>query len=607
MEKNLFSLNPEQQLAVTSTSRFTQIIAGPGTGKTTTLAAKILYTQTELGVDTDKILGISFSRSAKSQLLNKLEEFTTILGYGGKPNILTFHSLAHKIIKNAIHYNESRFRENFSRIDTEEFIQLDPGLTKDLCTEYNDRELVNNVLSHAYNLVRQGSKSDKRALSHWNEIMQDDYFHIKTYSHGRIRILAKDLIKFWQRIYKIEKIKNVTDYQGLITEANRILSLKQVTYKKMTTLFEHIFVDEYQDTSLAQEELLFNLKNERTSITVVGDKNQTIYTFNGSNSENIDRFIETCNKISPTKIVQLKKNYRSTNEIVKLSNDFIKEDKIVVSEERIGYKPVAVETHSIELSAYYIAETINNLIKDTNFSYSDICILYRKNSEYSPQANKVIEQLKENGIPFNENKISNEQNQILIDMVLKVREDYEDEPLNEVISTLEKQGVSLELIQFITDCVKQGAYDTDDLIDFLVEIAESPSLGTQEQSVMVKTVHDAKGQEFPVVFVLYLGDGEFPHSSQPDLDEEKRLLYVALTRAKNELYILGQRGIVFESFLDKCLASEVNHIFFHSKIEEEKNEGFNALDKEIIDETTRQLKSDELARQKELRDLMNLF
>lgn len=606
MEKILEILNSEQKSAVTSGARYTQIIAGPGTGKTTTLAAKILYTLTELNVDTDKLLGISFSKSAKIQLLNKLEEFTTLLGYGGKPTILTFHSLAHRIIKNAIHYGESRFRENFKTIHTNEFIDLDPSLTKDLCTEYSNREIVNEVLSQAYNIIRQGSRFNKKAISHWNDIQKDLSFDIKTYDHGRIRIKAKDLILFWRRIHSIEKIKNITDYQGLITEANRILALKQLTYKKTTNLYEHIFVDEYQDTSVAQEELLFHLNN-KASITVVGDKNQTIYTFNGSNSENMNHFIENCNRTSPTHIVQLKKNYRSTNEIVKLSNDFIQEDNIIVSEERTGCKPVALETHSIELGAHYIANKIKSLVQDSKFCYSDICILYRKNSEYSPQANKVIYHLEENGIPYNENKLSTDQNHSLIDMVMKIREVYEDEPLNDVVDKLYKQDVPLVLMQFITDCIEQGAYDTDDLIDFLVEIAETSSLDTQEQSVTIKTVHDAKGQEFPVVFVLYLGDREFPHSSQPDLNEEKRLLYVALTRAKNELYIIGQRGIEFESFLDKCLASEVNHIPYHSTIKEETNSGFNRLNTEIIDETTRQLENEELKRQKELRDLMNLF
>lgn len=606
MDKILLGLNPEQQTAVTSTSRFTQIIAGPGTGKTTTLAAKILFTQTELAVDIDKILGISFSRTAKSQLVNKLDEFTTILGYGGKPKILTFHSLAHQIIKIGIRFDESRFKTNFRRIDTEEFIQLDMDLTKDLCTEYNDRNLVNSILSHAYNLVRQGTKSVKHALVHWNELNNYDYFHFKTYNNGRIRIHSKDLITFWKRIYKIEKRYNLTDYQGLITEANRILSLRQVTYEKLSTLYEHIFVDEYQDTSISQEELLFQLNGAQTFITIVGDKNQTIYTFNGSNSKNMDRFVENCNKISATQVVHLIKNYRSTNEIVKLSNDFIKENTIAVSEERIGCKPVVVETHSIELSAHYITETINKLVTEKNFTYSDVCILYRKNSEHSPQANKVIEQLKKSDIPFKEN-LSNNKGQILIDMVMKIREDFEDEPLEEVITKIENEDGSIEVVQFINSCIEQGARDTDDLISYLAEISSSPSSDTHAQSVILKTIHEAKGQEFPIVFVLYLGDREFPHSSQPDLEEEKRLLYVALTRAKNELYILGKRGIEFESFLDKCLASEVNHIFFHNRIKEETNSGFNGVDKEIIDGTTRQLKRDELKRQKELRELMNLF
>lgn len=609
MDHIIKGLNPEQREAVTTPSRYTQIIAGPGTGKTTTLAAKILYVQTELGINIDKILGISFSRSAKWQLLNKLDDFTDQLGYGGKPLILTFHSLAHRIIKYGIRYNETRFRTGFQRIATEEFITLSPSLLLGLCSEYSDRDLVNRALSQAYNQLRQGSQLHDTLIKNWSEIPKSTTYHIKTYDHGRILLHARDIITFWKRIIKIEKIKNVTDFQGLISEANRILSLKQQTYKHISDSYDYIFVDEYQDTSLAQEELLFLLNNQKHAITVVGDTNQTIYTFNGSNSENMDRFSQNNLKLasSNTELIRLYRNYRSTEEIVKIANDFLDIDEIFSFDRRKGLIPETVETHSIKLAAEYIALKIQNILIKNQINLSDICILYRKNSEFSPQADTVYQELKKHKIPFNRQKLIQEKNDSLIDQVLRLRDDYEDELLCDVIEKLHAKDVNKELILFVKDVMNQGASDTDDLGDFLSEYEEKASPSQEEDSVQVKTVHEAKGQEYPIVFILYLGDREFPHSSTPDIEEERRLLYVGLTRAQNELYIIGQKGIEFEGFLDKCILSNTTHVPFHSSKNEEKNDGFNSEDRQVIDETTRQLELEETKRNEELKKLMNLF
>lgn len=610
MNKILEFLNPEQTQAVTSNSRFTQIVAGPGTGKTTTLAAKILYVQAELGIDPDKILGISFSRSAKEQLINKLEEFTGILGYGGRPNILTFHSLAHRIIKHGIHFNESRFRNDFQRIAVEEFINLDPSLIKDLCPEYADRILVNNVLSKAYILIRQGNQLETAPIENWDEIPSNSSYHIKTYDHGRVVITSTDLIKFWKRINKLEKIKNVTDFQGLITEANRLLSLKKLTYQRISESYEYIFVDEYQDTSLAQEKLLLLLNNSDHSVTVVGDKNQTIYTFNGSNSENLDRFLRFSYQKSPlsTEEIFLTSNYRSTREIIEIANHFMNDTGVSPVRHHAGILPEIIETHSIKLASEYTAKKIIELIKSTDISLSDICILYRKNSEFSPQADAIIEQLEKYNIPYSQQKQNKGKVESLLEKGLKLRELYEDEPLSEVIPKLQINNADKELIDFIKEALDQGAYDTDDLSDYLVELEEENYTQTEDADCLsIKTVHQAKGQEFPIVFILYLGDREFPHSSHPDIDEEKRLFYVGLTRAENQLYVIGQKGIEFEGFLDKCLTTNATHITYHSSILEEKNDGFNANDKSIIDETTRQLHEEEQRQQEELKKLMDLF
>ncbi|WP_158234668.1 ATP-dependent helicase [Lentibacillus sediminis] len=612
MNKILLELNQEQRNAVVFNGKFLEIIAGPGTGKTKTLAAKILYTQSELGIDIDKILGISFSRSAKSQLINKLDEFSDIIGYGGMPAVLTFHSLAHRILKYGVHHGESRFRNGIKIMETEDFINLDPSLTKGLCNDYANRIAVNKALSAAYNQIRQGSRLENHPLHNYNEINNNSVYSVTTYEQGRILVKGNELKTFWTKINRLEKVKNITDYQGLITEAIRLLQLKQKTYNEIAENYTHIFIDEYQDTSLAQEELLLSLINEAHHITIVGDPNQTIYTFNGSNSLNMKRFADYFSNKSPSDFskVELIHNYRSTSEVVALANDFIKESNIVSYNARTGFKPAVVETHSIDLATNYIAEEIIELTKNGDYGLSDICVLYRKNSEYSPQGQKVMEALGRAGIKYTATHTNKERNVSLLEQVNNLSFIYEDEPVQDIISKLIKKNEDEKLISFVRDAMKQGAKDTDDLIDYVVESSDTVEDLQEEnenQDVIVKTVHDAKGLEYPVVFILYLGDRQFPHSSRPDIEEESRLFYVGLTRAKDQLYILGQKGILQQSFMEQCLQSDVIYEQYHSAKSEIRDKQFKDKEKDVIDKTGKQLENEEARQKEELRKLMDFF
>jgi len=611
MNKLLDELNQNQKNAVLFNGRFLEIMAGPGTGKSTTLAAKILYVQSELGVDVDNILGISFSRSAKSQLLDKLEEFTDLIGYGGKPAILTFHSFAHRILKYGIYFKESHFRPDIKLISTEDFIKCDPSLTRNLCKEYANRVGVNEALSSVYNQVRQGSPLVNRPFLHYNEVYDDSVYSVTTYEYGRINVHGNDLKTYWSRLRKIEKTKNVTDYQGLITEAIRLLQLKQQTYMEITDKYTHLFIDEYQDTSLAQEELLLSLIKDIQHITVVGDKNQTIYTFNGSNIQNMQRFENLFSNQLPSEFakIELIHNYHSTNEIITLANDFIKDSKIIPYNARTGFKPTVVETHSIDLAVRYIVEKISDITKNDRYKLSDICILYRKNSIHSPQGRKIFDALEGAGISYTSNHTDLTKNTSLISKIIDLSVVYEDELLKELVLKLKEKDEDDELISFVKDAIKQGAIDTDDLIDYIVDFSESiEEQQNDEVAVVARTVHDAKGLEYPIVFILYLGDRQFPHSSQPNIDEESRLFFVGMTRAQDQLYILGERGILQPSFMDQCLHSNVRHEQYHTSKEKVRaKKQFSDRDKRLIDKTSEQQANEERKQKEELRKLMDFL
>ncbi|MCA1011760.1 UvrD-helicase domain-containing protein [Halobacillus halophilus] len=584
MNKILDKLNDQQLRAVKDTSQFIQINAGPGTGKTTTLGAKMLYTQVELEVPVSNMVGISFSRSAKSHLLNKLEEFTDQLGYGGKPPILTFHSLAFRIIKKAIELGDSKFKEYIEHVDTHDLISYQPNLMKDLCKEYKDGESKKHALCEAFNKARQGNLLDGPSLS-WKEVKEDEIYHVPTYVFGRLLVNGQDLKEFWKRVDKIERKFRVTDYNGMITEAINILKNKGKTYEYFTNLYDYIFVDEYQDTSLAQEMLLFALISNKQHVTVVGDKNQTIYSFNGSNSYNLDRFFQQATSLyntEPTKII-LNRNYRSPQQILDVTNSLVHEEHYVYSETRTLQQPVVVETHNYQLASHYISTEIEKLINQEKVTPSNICILYRKNSEHSPQADTVKEHLNQLEIEYTEEVSNRKTEKSLSQKVLSLQEQNQGEDLEDIIETIEDERTK----QFVKECMSDGATDSEDLLEYLVELEEIEEsfTPTQKEAVHIRTVHSAKGLEFPYVFIIYLGDKEFPHSSKPDIEEERRLLYVGLSRAQKQLYIIGKKGLHFESFLDHCLLTDVKHIPYHTFMEEKFSSGFSNKDKKAIDRT----------------------
>ncbi|MEF2093319.1 ATP-dependent helicase [Bacillus sp. CFBP9009] len=610
MEIIIDKLNDEQKRATTSEAKYLQISAGPGTGKTSTLAARIFNLQYNFNLGQNKIIAISFSRIAKQQLINKMHDYSEKLGYGSLIEVLTFHSLAHRIVRFGSHTGESKFKNGFQTFSTEDFIKIKPTIIKGLCSQYANRDLVGVALAKGLNLLRQGAQLNKDTCKHWSAIEPDILYKINIDAGDRVLIEGKDMIEFWKQIELLEKTKNIIDFQGLITEANKILEKKSTAYNMIAYGLEHILVDEYQDSSLSQESLLFSLAGSDKNIAVVGDKNQAIYTFNGSNPNNLDRFYQRFKEVSPlqTEKVHLEKNYRSTKNIVEISNHFLGNRQIEYAKNTWGEedtKPIVVNTHSVELSATFIASKIQELKFKRNISYNDICILYRKNSDHAPQANEVIKELENYKIPWHKAILTSKKERNLKEEIMGICDEYPGNDLEELLDTLEGSHKNeKEILGLIKDALVQGATDTDDLIDYLIDLDETVA-NRNVEAVTLSTVHGAKGQEYPIVFVLYLGDRHFPHGSQPDIEEERRLLYVGITRAMSQLYILGQRGIQHEDFLGDCMSNsyvEVKH--FHTRYQEETVEGFSKNEINQINETASRLEIEEEKNRVRLVDMM---
>ncbi|MFF2447468.1 ATP-dependent helicase [Neobacillus sp. NPDC058068] len=600
------SLNEEQKKAVESEYKFLQVAAGPGTGKTSTIAARILNLQFSYGLQKNEILAISFSKSAKQQLIRKMQAYTEKLGFGSVIEVLTFHSLAHRIIRYGVHHGESKFKKGFQTVDTMSIFQNTPYLIKDLCRKYRDRDLVGKALAKALNIVRQGDHVDHTVYQTWMELRTNKLFKIDIDASERVIISAEDLIECWKRFDRLEKEKNLTDFQGLISESIQLLKKRSDTYEMVTNGLRHILVDEYQDTSLSQEDLLFSLAGDTKDITVVGDKNQTIYTFNGSNETNLDRFIDRCKnfELGSSETIQLNKNYRSTPEIIQLSNYFIGNEVIKATKGKSLVNPVIVNAHSTRLASSYIASEIQLLCRKEQYEYKDVCILFRKNSEHAPQADDVISALEEYDIPYQYVFVKVEQKFDLESSIQELSDNYPGLPLDEILSMVQAKGdAHTDLVEYLKNGVEQGVDDIEELLDLLFEIKDV-SADYSENKVTIQSVHSSKGQEYPIVFIVYLGDQHFPHGSHPNIEEEKRLLYVGITRSMEKLYILGRHGIHFNDFLGKCRNKDTEYLVYNSDKKEVLGSELSQNEVILIRETDKALKKQDAIQKKKLEDMM---
>lgn len=333
--------------------------------------------------------------------------------------------------------------------------------------------------------------------------------------------------------------------------------------------------------SMAQEELAFLLAGNQMYMTVVGDNEQTIYTFNGSNVNNIIDFHwnVALRKGSIAYSIDLIENYRSSSNILGVANRIVKKGNSAykkwlrtaenVSEEVALYQfhnhPVTlVRMPRLNNAATYIAEEILRLREEENISYSDITVLVRKDTEFSPQGREVKRTLEQNNIPVGMNKTSGDSQKRLFEKAEEICQYYYDENLDNIIASLQKGEIDQDLdsttahgiMNVFKEAVDSGAVYAYDALDFLIDSTSAAGSEMEEEGVQIRTVHSAKGLEFKVVFVLFLGDKSFPHGARPDVDGERRLLYVAITRAQDRLYVIGRNGIHGPDFFGECLGSE---------------------------------------------------
>ncbi len=553
----LSGLNSAQQKAVESSARAMIIQAGPGTGKTRTLTAKIAHLISKRQVDPGSILALTFTNKAAGELEKRIEKYVPKT----KAPVLaaTFHSFCLKLLKEYKGFNA---------------VIVDESLRISLIREAMGEKIKKKAAKQVDQMI---------SLCKQNLLSPDDDFK-KVITDGKD---VDNFNKVYQAYQTLCSQHNVVDFEDLIFMAVKMLTSDEKIRSIVRKRYSYIFIDEYQDLNFGQYEL-FKLICEDNHIVVIGDPDQSIYGFRGSDKKYFKRFeidFPGCEKVILTQ------NYRSSQTILDASFQMISkslenEEKFkVFSDAKNTQKLMIKETATEYAEAVAIGKMIEKLVGGTSFfsmdagktdpdeqkeySFADFAILYRTKR----QGQTFINMFEKEGIPFqtaDKNKLfeiegikqlinfcrnmvksgdfPDELKECDTETVLKFL--VKKEGLNKIIKGHEKAEQAFEKLLSISRLY-------NDLNDFLNALALNQDTDTLEfnvEKVSLMTLHAAKGLEFPVVFVAGCEQGLIPFAKDgkniDDLEEERRLFYVAMTRAMDILCLTyaKKRSIYGKSF-----------------------------------------------------------
>ena len=613
METIFEGLNEEQTQAVKATEGFVRVAAGAGSGKTKVLTLRYVYIARMLGVLPEHILSVTFTNKAAWEMRKRIRSFMPD-DEGGW--ILTFHSACHKILKKDI--SHLAYPSNFMVLDEEDQKSI-------LQTIFDENGLTLRDFSF---------KKCMDAIEVYKS--HADYVPFLTDPHRTLE--APDLPRAREPKsmdsvilqYLVRQRKNFyLDFNDLIQFVLYLFKTNAVIRKKWQEHFEYIQIDEFQDVSGEQYKLAAILSQKHGNLFIVGDPDQTIYSWRGAD---VKYFLEFDKKFPDVKSIVLDRNYRSTPEILQASNSLIAHNiqrlpKSLRPVRAGGTKPCYFHARSRKEESEWIAETICGL-QQSGILLSDIAVLYRGNYMSRP----VEEALMRRKLPYIVYGATafyrrKEIKDALAYLRLLVFAD--DLSFLRVVNT-PPRGIGKTRLERLRDhAAEKGASLLDSLrelageplfasskaAEFLQAIDEGRQFGTENdiadtldhilqtsgytpylmlsgnqdrhdnlnelkssvreyvdsageetdaetylngiallsaadetdaaESVKLMTVHTAKGLEFPCVFVCCLNEGMFPSRkirTKEDMEEERRVAYVALTRAENQLYLSDAEG-----------------------------------------------------------------
>lgn len=592
-------LNEAQLEAVKSKDGPILVIAGAGSGKTKTLTYRVARL-IEDGIKPENILLLTFTKKAAAEMLSRA---TIVLDNrcekvaGG-----TFHSFANIILRK---YSKLLgLKNNFTIMDRTDCEDVINHIVGQLFPKKEKRFPKKSTLLDIY------SKSINK-VTPTKQIIADEF---PQFAHCEDKIIEV------HKAYVAYKRENsVLDYDDLLLYIKLLLENNDGLRKRLSNEYKYIMVDEYQDTNTLQADVIKLLASEHNNIMAVGDDAQSIYSFRGANFRNILDFPKL---FENTKIIKLEQNYRSTQNILKLTNEIISKAKEKYTKNLFSnivspQVPALICAKDTQMEADFICQRILELL-DEDISLSDICVLTR-NARMS--YNLEIE-LSKRAIPFQKfggpkfmetahikdvvahlRVILNPDDVISLTRILlllkgvgastvnnimpiikgdlnpdiKLLPSNKSQSLTPLFNTLgqlrdysttkKPEEIVSAVINYYRPILKDKYDDFSkrekdldhfeylstqysNLEDFISDLALEPpdasvegmyKKNSDDEALTISTIHSAKGLEWDSVFIIGAVDGRFPSAysfnSEEEMDEELRLMYVATTRAKNNLYI----------------------------------------------------------------------
>jgi DNA helicase-2/ATP-dependent DNA helicase PcrA len=594
------------------------IIAGAGTGKTMTLAHRVAHLLIQ-GVSPERILLLTFTRRAAQEMTRRVDSIVRQMLDGGRTNLVaagvlpwsgTFHSIANRLLR--------QFAAN---------INLDPGFS---VLDRGDAADLLDVARHGLALSKKSRRFPKKdtCLAIYSRCVnsQKPLLDVLNETYPWCADWEPELRELFRHYVERKQNSQALDYDDLLLYWSHLVADAEFA-TEIGSWFDHVLVDEYQDTNLVQAQILRALKPDGTGVTVVGDDAQSIYSFRAAEVENIlgfpDQFMPSA------QVVSLEENYRSSQSILDSANFLIAESerqykKNLYSNGKHGDRPHYVTVEDSDAEAEYVVESILEN-REMGMQLMDQAVLFR-GSHHSDRlelelVRRKIPYVKYGGLKFLEaghvkdvlsilKWAENPKNEVAAFRVLKllpgmgpayasrgyehlarnefsfcslrefrppsatsndwqgfcqlmeslsaaevsdsgwqaqltqVRRWYQPQ-LERLYDGLDTREADLEQLEQIS-----GRYPTRER--FLTELTLDPPSAAgdlagdpllDEDYLVLSTVHSAKGQEWEAVYILNVSDGVFPSefaTGKPEMiEEERRLLYVAMTRAKQSLALIA--------------------------------------------------------------------
>tara|TARA_B100000029_G_scaffold140208_1_gene135376 strand:- start:5218 stop:7404 length:2187 start_codon:yes stop_codon:yes gene_type:complete len=611
------NLNENQLDAVMHKDGPALIIAGPGSGKTRVITSRIAWLINNENIPIQEIAALTFTNKAANEMKNRIFHMLNIPPIKFLPNIGTFHSFCAYLIRE--NHNILNLDKNFAIYDSyDQTAVIKRTLDElNLDTKLYKPRVVLSIISGAKSKIQNP----------------------ETYQKNISTAYAKNIYEIY-KIYQQKLIQsNALDFDDLLMKTFEMLNSNQEISNIYQSKYKYLLIDEFQDTNLIQYSIAKLIANKTNNIFVVGDPDQSIYSWRNADITNILNFKSDYNK---SKIIYLNKNYRSSQNIIDASQSVISENatnysRQITSVNEKGNLIISIESYDENEEAEIISREINSIISSDKIQLKDIAIMYRTNAQsrafehylsslqipyqlvggtrfYQRQEIKdIIAYLRLNlnlhddtsllriiNIPTRGigkstvDKIilyANQSNTSVFDAATILSNINEDVEISKILSSGPKKNVK-SFLNLITDINnKSKTFSVEEIITYIINktnyknyllgsltnpeerlenieelvssinnfeseneedkinlflesvslINDVDHLNDEQDKLTLITLHQSKGLEFDSVFLTGLEDGTLPHvlsfESDSEMEEERRLMYVGITRAKRRLYL----------------------------------------------------------------------